>query len=148
MFRKQRSARQSALLRFSSWAASFKYWFPGVHGGGARWRFQPSDKALVYVVTRADGAVTLRRDRMFSADAVAVEIFWTEFAFGFASAEAADSVLAKFPRWLNDLASNSAGWLSGVTTRQVAEAVKTEASDRCHDFDVVYVRRGIVRPVA
>jgi hypothetical protein len=99
--------------------------------------------ALLFVLTRADGAVMFGRDKTPETDGLQTSPDM-KFAiiFAFRNPEAAEVVLAGAHKRLSKAAVDANGWLIGVSAGQVAAAIKSEARGLSHAFDIIHVRDG------
>ena len=99
--------------------------------------------ALLYVLTRADGAVTFGRDKTPETDGLeATPDMKFAIVFAFRNPDAAEAVLAGAHKRLAKAAVDANGWLIGVSAGQVAAAIKSEARGLSHAFDIIHVRDG------
>ncbi len=139
---------------------AFRYWLsdPRILGGLVRpgisfyardlaAKPKSGDVALIFVLTRADGAVMIGRGKTPEADGVpASEDLKMPVVFAFRSVDAADAVLAGARLRLAKAAADAGGWLRGVSAGQAAAAIKAEAQGLSHEFDVIHPHLGEAPP--
>jgi hypothetical protein len=135
---------------------AFRYWLSGprILGGLVRPGISfyakdlaakptAADLSLIFVLTRADGAVMIGRDKTPEADSVpASDDLKMPIVFAFRSVDAADAVLAGARLRLAKAAEDDAGWLRGISAGQAAAAIKNEARGLSHEFDVIHPHLG------
>ncbi len=135
---------------------AFRYWLSGprILGGLVRpgisfyakdsaAKPKAADLSLIFVLTRADGAVMIGRDKTPEADSVpASDDLKMPIVFAFRSVDAADAVLAGARLRLAKAAEDDAGWLRGISAGQAAAAIKNEARGLSHEFDVIHPHLG------
>ena len=135
---------------------AFRYWLSGprILGGLVRpgisfyakdlaAKPKAGDVSLIFVLTRADGAVMIGRDKTPEADGVPTsDDLKMPIVFAFRSIDAADAVLAGAKLRLAKAAVDAAGWLRGISAGQAAAAIKSEAHGLSHEFDVIHPHPG------